>query len=500
MTDHSTADETQSQSPASKPRSRRRRRFLIALVIAAVLLALLLTAGWASLPWTSDMLAEWALGDLWKGQIDIGEVSLSLSGPIVLHHVTFRDHHQRQWVYAERLDLHFAHWPSHHPVLQRIVASKVLVTAYLDQGRLDPPLLWPDPKTPSEPSSYLDLQEIALPDMQLSVMHADTAPSDVSIPPYSPLAVLDELRLTGKASGNGSLRFVFDPDVRIETDAEIQLNFHTVDVRNLRSLLAMGPLEAGAPAPLHLTNLKTKPMTYRNGQLRLPAVQARCEGGLLWGGLRMQLEPGKPKRYTAYLRCRELPLRTIAASIDPNKNIAFGQVLAIVNDIQGEDLGWNHFNASATVMLDEADVQKERVAGELLRTARHESTPQPDSRSDLRVILRITDGIVNIQSGKMGNELAAIFVEPGGTIDLASGVLHFYVLTASLSDLQKIPLLKIFANLASNITRLHVVGTWDDPKITKAPARDFAHSAKEFFSDIIKTGGELPMLLIPDSD
>lgn len=499
MTEHSTTPQEQNQSPAPPPRRRRLRRALWALGILLLIVILALAAGYWTLPWSSDILAERVLGEYWQGPIDIGQVSLSLSKPIILHHVTLRDTLGRQWIYAPRIELHLAETPGLLPALSRIVAPNVVVNAYLDQGQINPPLLWPEP-TDSEPSPYLDLQDISLPNIQLTVTHTDAPIQTPTTTPDSPLAVLDELRLTGKASGHGSLRFLFKPTFHMETDAEVQLDFHTVDIHNLRQLLGLAPLAGVTPAPLHLTDLKTKPMTYRDGQIRLPYVQARCEEGLLWGGLRMQLEPDMPNRYTAYLRCRNLPLRTIAAALDPSKKIRFGQVMAIVNDVRGDDLGWANLNASAVVMLDEADIQKERVAGDLLRAASQKLTFQADSRSDLRAILRVQDGIMEIQSAKLGNELAAVFIEPGGTVDLTNGVLYFHVLTASLSDLQKIPILNIFANLASNITRLQVVGTWNDPKITKAPIGDLAHSAKEFFRDIVKTGGELPMLLVPNSD
>jgi hypothetical protein len=134
-------------------------------------------------------------------------------------------------------------------------------------------------------------------------------------------------------------------------------------------------------------------------------------------------------------------------------------------------------------------------------------------RCGLEAAFELAGPVATIQHGRVASAVLGLEAERGGTVDLATGMMDFYVVAAPLAEVRSLlPLLppagvlgqltdellrglEAFSTLAAKLTRLHVKGHWGDPReklLTKEPLKDLQAGTVDFIRQAIETGGRLP--------
>jgi hypothetical protein len=105
---------------------------------------------------------------------------------------------------------------------------------------------------------------------------------------------------------------------------------------------------------------------------------------------------------------------------------------------------------------------------------------------------------MKIKSAHISNPVSAIQAEPGGTINMQTGYLDFYVIAVPIplvsNIIENLPVADIIFNLKDKLTRLYVKGHWSSPPsqlITKTPVKDIEEGTVGFLQDVVRNGGQL---------
>jgi hypothetical protein len=104
--------------------------------------------------------------------------------------------------------------------------------------------------------------------------------------------------------------------------------------------------------------------------------------------------------------------------------------------------------------------------------------------------------------GRMGNNVTAVKVDPGGWVDWHAGTMDLFVIGAVLRDvedvLRRIPVIglgvSLLGGLKDRVIGVRVAGRWSDPPsklIRKEPVSDVTAGTAQFFHDVLGAGGRL---------
>lgn len=199
-------------------------------LVALLVLLIVATKFWIA-PAVIRGRLEASLDDVWRGEVDVGDVTFRFFGPLELSHLRMRDEDGRDWISLETLELHLSDWPSTHPKLSIARAGKLDVRAHVIDGKVVWPFEPPEPKEePADWRSYLDLQEVKVERITLGAIDEEGhgvvwADYELTVTPTSPTYKLTlarpdagedaELRLDGEMSLDGAI------DVKLDLDREL---------------------------------------------------------------------------------------------------------------------------------------------------------------------------------------------------------------------------------------------------------------------------------------
>jgi hypothetical protein len=101
--------------------------------------------------------------------------------------------------------------------------------------------------------------------------------------------------------------------------------------------------------------------------------------------------------------------------------------------------------------------------------------------------------------------MAAIDVEPGGTLNLWTGRLDVVAAVGLLQQLRgvlkSIPLMGLVVDMTDRLSRFRVEGKWDDAAsivITQAPKREIREGSKQFMTSAAKGSSKLGQTVLAD--
>jgi hypothetical protein len=487
---------TQASVAACPKPTRRRRRWR--RVAAVLLVLLLLSAGIAAaIPYVlAPALCRWGLraflADYWNGPVEIERVEFSFTGPTVLRRVSLWDTAGRNWVRAESVTFRLKDWPSLHPKLYEIEIDSPVVTAYVDDERMNLPFRRPSESSAgdSRASDYVQMERVGVNDIRLAIVSGDGPSVRGRIAPPE-IGVLNNLRLVGTAVGGGDVVVRFGERIDTQASGQLRLNLSRLAIQDLRRLVGASVLEGVTLQPLELRDVRAASITYRDGVLEAPDIRARADGGrLVASDLRVTLQPGRPVEYQADLRVQDLPLKELYAAFDPTSDVRYGRASGILDDIRGVGDDLDRLEMDGLVFLDDSDLDKVTVIHEIFSFMGIDPG-QLAKGSDVRSLFRLRDGVVTFAQSRLGNSLAAVDVESGGTADLRTHKIDLHMVGAMLSDLSKIPVLGWAAAASGKFTRLRIVGSWDRPMLLPEPLHNLAGGTKAFFQAVLRTGGHL---------
>lgn len=431
---------------------------------------------------------------------NLEHLALGPDDPTVFRNVRLASPGRDPWATAEQLSIQLGDPSSQTPRVEvRLVKPHLKLHAR--EGIVLLPFRIPERTTtqPAQDPAETPTDRVILTDARLSL--SELPPSETTTRPASAPAdlpgVLGELRIHGSAEATGDLTITIGEHLSLNGNAAGSANLNNLRVENLRTLLGAEPLQDQTIQPLEVHSLQFRKVTLKGNVLSLPAFRARTCNGRLWGETRLSFTPGQALAYTGKLRVSKLDLETLLAAWDPSQQVQYGRGSAVLDYLVGRGTDLAALQTDAVIFLDDSDLDDVDLLEDIL-TFLQLKEPTSHTDSDLRLIVRLRDGVASIGQGSFGNPAGGILVQPGGTVNLLNGKLDLDIVAGNLSALRGIPLLGPLGDLAGNLTRLHVGGTIENPRLSKRPLRDLASGTTTFFRDLLNTGGELRGLLLPD--
>jgi hypothetical protein len=490
-----------SDNSSSRPKRRRLLRIGIALFVLVLLLA-----GGAAATWfwvlpelVKDRLAD-QLGDRWNGTVEIDRVQLSLEGSQQISGIRLLDRRGRTWLDVKEITADLGPMRGLSPSIRVLEIDTPQLVLHVDRGQLRIPLRRQvhaeTEKKKARGGLFDDLQNLRVRQPSIRIVEHDVEP----LPPTDvpgPLERLELLRLHGSMDVKGEYELHLEPHPTNVLSVDASLRLEDVRIRDLRALIGMEPL-GYAPDPLTIERLEIPIIRLSEDRLDVPRVRIHTGEGRFYamGWLKFPGEGGEWE-YDISAVWDDIDAATLYDAVDPRQSVDQGRAKGLA-EVDGLGGGWAGMDFKGQVFFDEADLEESWLIAEILRTL-NAPLAQIQGGSDLKLTFRIRDGVMELLQGHYGSNLAAIAVQPGGTVDLRDGQMDFYVLAGLLRNLRGIPVVNWFTNLAGNLTRLRVKGHWSEPPaalIRKEPVGDIGEGTVGFFRDVIKTGGELADIVV----
>jgi hypothetical protein len=516
---------------------------IVLVVLAAGVATTALVAKHWIIPGIIASKIQSAAAGQWDGEVTVGSVEFSYSGPIIVRNINFRDLAKRPWLHVGSAELALRNWPGVSPVLTDVDVREVAVTTHFVNGQLDLP-----PRKEVRPSpgvsKSVDIQKITVRDISYTtvddqehsakwaIQQFDVAkqPSGVfqvslTSPPADAKALADGekiVTLTGSIDPN-----THDADLTLDGDVSIDAS-RTADM--LRAMKV--PVIRGIEGRLHIdrANLRGRlddPGLWQlAGQINLKGFQFEGPYGHLAQGLDCTMElSGRTIQITQFSAngCGGMVKVSGQADIGSDWNVTYTGMLDASNvdvpklteTVAGPDRKAQRgilslqlkysgvgggIRGSGLLGLDKADVMPMSVFAEIFKQMGLGSSDQLRT-SDVRAVFAFDGPRLTIEHGRLANTLSAIDVEKGGRVNVQTRELDLYVIAVPLKAVESIlklpiigPLSEPFRNLRDKLVRMHIQGDWSAPPDTivkKEPVTDVSEGTVAFFKDVAKSGGTL---------
>ena len=428
----------------SKRRSKWPRRLATAAAILAVLIAGLAAAGkWWLIPAALRREIARVASDCWDGPAEIADVAFSYTGKaqVRLGGVVLRDRTGREWFRAESLRIGLTDWPSLHPKLRAMTLTDSKVTAHVVDGRCDAPLK----RLPSELwDEYVRLEALSIERAVWEIVEdgnatASSAATDVSL----------------RTGGDGW---------------ELSIPQYRLLVEDLRA----------------------DAFEVQDDRLAIRRLTARTAGGRVVTSLTGRVAPGGGLELQGHLAVRAVDLSKMRLPIYGAEQ---GVVTGLLQFQAGgpEDLG---LRGQGMAYIEGADLRKAPVAAAVLSRA---GLGRMDvmSDSDIESQFELAGPVVTLQQTRVQLSLAAVDVEPGGTMNVLTGQMDLVAVVVLFENvrnvLKSIPLVSLMVNLTEQLSRFHVEGKWQDPdslSVLPAPLQGVRSGSKKFLVTAARGGEE----------
>lgn len=187
-------------------------------------------------------------------------------------------------------------------------------------------------------------------------------------------------------------------------------------------------------------------------------------------------------------------LTSLAALLVPTGTVDHGLVHASGRFSIGEQVA-EAVKGDFMVTVDDGTLARMPVVLQLHSFLKLKSPPL--TASDVFVSGSVDSRVITIEQGKLANIMCAFELESGATIDLSTRTVDMYVIAMPfdrIQDLLKtIPIVNVFMNLKDKLTRLRVVGNWEDPpaKLVKAtPVTNIKQGTSQFMREVFDGKGQ----------
>ena len=219
-----------------------------------------------------------------------------------------------------------------------------------------------------------------------------------------------------------------------------------------------------------------------------------CQGPVK-GSISAEIKQKKSLVFSGQFAAEKVNFKELSSFFsDPNSKTA-KSTLEVTYSFASESYDLQKLKGSGQIILNDADITVVPVIPFLFNSLGL-SRLDPVKLSDAECTFDTIGPILKIKSAHISNPVSAILAEPGGTINIQTGYLDFYVVAVPIplvsNIIKDLPVADIIFNLKDKLTRLYVKGHWSSPPsklITKTPVKDIKEGTVGFLQDVVKNGG-----------
>ena len=501
------------------------------IVIAIVIVALV--AKFWLIPAVAKKQINRRLAGFWDGPAEVEKIEFNYFTPTALKNITFRDNSQRNWLRIDTLKVTIGNWLQFSPKVKDLEVGKLEILAYLTDGQLALPLKPPPERPDANLADYLDLQKVVIHDASISVQ--DRAGSkmiydrlrfsavrnrqtyEISLVQHSPQSP-EKLSVTGSVDPNFETNLLFETKQNFEKP-ETDIIFAMLNIPQVYhaegSLTAdftiNGPLkDPAALRPKGIVNLDQWTVFLEDRQVakklnvRINAdetsyiverLEAMVGEGYIEGSFYADNKRPEPIEFGGQIAAEKIDLPLLAGVLGSEKKIARG-VMAFRYHFSANEKDLQSMRGQGLILLNDTSMTALPVSPKIFRFIGLQG-PDTLQTSDAAAIFTVSGPTVIIERARLAAALGAVRAEPGGTVNLQTGNLDFYVVAAPLNQIEELfealPVAKALVKLKSRLSRLHIKGHWSQPPaelITKEPLEDIREGMFAFLQGLVRTEGQ----------
>jgi hypothetical protein len=523
---------------------RRLRTVLVVLAVGVVAAGLI--AKYWGIPGIIASKIQSVVAKQWDGEVKVGAVEFSYSGPIFIRNMEIHDGAKRPWLHVGSVEMGLRGWPGVSPVLATVDVSQVSVNTHFKDGRLDLPVHKQEKPSspPSDMSKYVDVQRLTARDISYTIADDQTRQGtwtfqqleavkqpggmykvSLTSPPAAarepadsgqtislsgsidPKAYIADLALDGSLTIDSSRTAVVLRALDVPVIKGIAGRLHSKHAQLRGRLDDPSLLQLGGQIEFkgfqfegsygHIAKELDCTMKLDGRTIRIAQFSANGCGG--WVKVNGQADIGAnwTVTYRGMLDATSVDVPKLTEVVAGPGNKAQRGTLSLQVKFFGAGGG---IRGSGLLGLNNADVMTLSIFGEIFRQM---GLGQSDElrKSDVRTVFAFNGPQVIIERARLANPLSAMDVEKGGRINVRTRELNLYVIGVPLKSVEGIlnlPVINIvsepFRNLRDKLVRLHVQGDWSAPPSTiikKEPVTDVFEGTVGFFKDVAKSGGKL---------
>ncbi len=533
--------------------------------VLALLVVLGLLTKYAILPALIRWQVTEQLSKRWDGPVEIDDVDFDFSGAVQLSGLRLMGPHGRTWAQINRLEVEFSYLPNIAPTLTNVVADEVHFVGQIRNGQMVLPLRPAEPG-PDEDAAEPDQEPgrfwpAGLEQVRVNRFVAAFENEQGRLIEYRPVELSlqagqgsVQLRVQqAELTGQETLRLAGQIDP-VTSRADLELALHRQispemtepvlqALRTWRIQAAQGRLSTRAEASdvIRITGPLNAPAKLRfEGQLGLQDVSIRTPHGLLVdkvntavqmrGGDSQHFEmpefqadsgtgsirangtlvigsAGELVKLQALLETKDLELAHVlpASGVDVDQTGRLHLLATLSN--ASDSTNWSDLRSDAAFRLDDAQLWDMPLAAAVFK---HLQIGQydPTSVSDVRGELRSRGPVVTAQMLRLASTAYAIEARPGSQIDLQSGKLRDFAVTAvplqRVGDLlDRIPVVDVLtdipAQLGKELTYMAVQGNiYGQVRVVPQTVDSLGKGTISFFRKAADSGGQLFDSVTPD--
>lgn len=518
-----------------------KKLILTLTVIVIIAWGGLVAAKYYMIPAAIQSGAQDRTGEIWAGELAIGEVAFSYFKPIFISEIVLTDPSGVERVRCEAIRISLGRWHYLKPAITEVDIAKLYLRPEIEPGGIIMPgAIWPakEDENEREENEEFDtpLQSVEVRDCTVEIDHHD----ETMVLPGNSLSFSQEnnklslifsyadgqdyLQLNGTITPreNGAMDSTFrlttdqmvkrdlvevfftlagvapeyDGKARINGSAEI-----TGDLKNRQNMLIDGDFQISR-GEMYVRGQQV--LQQFDATVELEAEQLEIDqfrgvfcSGSLDGSFRMGLKQFKPDYYNLEYQIKDTDLTALGDAFAP---FAFleGGTGTMAFGIEGYAGKEDSVTGEGSAAVTDADIRTFPVLSAVLSVMQLNKL-DPVKISDLGAHFEIEGPVLRFDQASVSNPMTAIDMQPGGTFNVKTGQVDCYVVGMPLhkveSTLASIPVLNLFTQLKDTLVRLRVQGHYQDPPaklVSKQPVSDLGKGTLEFFQGVVKTGGDLP--------
>jgi len=474
------------------------------------------------------------LSKFWDGPVHVDRVEFNYSKPVYLRGITLNDKERRNWIKIGTIKATLGDWRRGSPKVKEIEIEKLKLQLYLAGGKLPIPIRSSGKETPTPETDLFDLEKLTIRDCSIVIADSESATTiydNLLLTASRNQQVYDVVVTTSRSGDSGVLSIKGVIDARtFETEMSLEVR-RKFDKADTAMLLAGTNVLPGYQAEGRLSgNAKITGTIMRPASLR-PMGTAKLEDWVVWrrdraiaqdfnasiklngrdiafenltgvfcqgriqGSLYTNMENPESVEFGGQFSAKGVDLFQLTDSLGTSRKFKTGTGSASYSFTGGKSL--QSLRGGGLIILDDTDVGALPVVTHIFQVIGLGRLDRLQ-KSDAAVAFTMSGPEVTLGQARLANRLGAIEAEPGGTVNLQSGQLDFYVVAIPLTEINeliaRVPLVGLFAKLKDKLTRLHIKGHWSDQPgklIKKEPIKDIQEGTVDFLQGAAKSAGQL---------
>lgn len=150
------------------------KRIVFWILVLLLLIASPFIIAWMVVPVVVRTQASAAAAESWEGQLSIGDIEFSWTGPSTFHELSLTDTQGRPWLSIDSVTIRLVDFPGFAPKLSTVDVGNVVVNAQLTDGKLEIPIkVSEENEEPIDIGKMLALERIRVESITVNAVDGD---------------------------------------------------------------------------------------------------------------------------------------------------------------------------------------------------------------------------------------------------------------------------------------------------------------------------------------